>query len=139
APRLIYQALKTRRGITGVNAGERCFLRLEWQTLSRLPTTNGILFTIHTSIRPLVQVIDDPERLRRLAAVVKGIPRPTREYKGMAGYYDALVDYLEARCREAAGLPATTAGRLWRKSDVAGKPTDPRSGACGLPEDTDDH
>ncbi len=137
APRLTYLALTTRRGITGANAGERCFLRLEWQTLSRLPATNGILFTIHTSIRPLIQVVDDPERLRRLTAVVKGIPRPTREYKGMAGYHDALVDYLEARCREAAGLPATTAGRFWRPREDATRPGDPPPADVGQPGDAD--
>ncbi|MGH2388769.1 MAG: heme-dependent oxidative N-demethylase family protein, partial [Chloroflexota bacterium] len=84
APRLAHLVVPTRRGITGVNAGERCFLRLEWQTLSRLPRTKGILFTIHTTIRPLAEVIADPERLRLLTGAVKGLPRPTLEYKGMA-------------------------------------------------------
>ncbi len=139
APRLVYRALKTRRGITGTNAGERCFLRLEWQTLSRLPNSRAILFTIHTSIRPLVQVIEDPERLRRLTAVVKGIPRPTREYKGMAGYYDALVDYLEARCREAAGQPATTAGRLWRTHTGSAELTTPPPAEAGPAGDAGRH
>ena len=112
APKVAHEWLHTRRQITSQNAGERCFLRMEWQTLSRLSQTNGILFTIHTTISPLSRVIGDPARLRRLTSVVKGIPRPSREYKGMAGYADALVDYLEARCREAAGDPPTTAGRL---------------------------
>ncbi|HVA89138.1 MAG TPA: heme-dependent oxidative N-demethylase subunit alpha family protein [Chloroflexota bacterium] len=114
APRFAYLALPTRRGITSENAGERCFLRLERQTLSRLPRTGGILFTIHTTITPLSDVVADPERLRRLTNVIKGIPRPTREYKGMAGYIDALVDYLEGRCRQASGSPATTAAKLNR-------------------------
>jgi uncharacterized cupin superfamily protein len=139
APRLAYLALKNRRGITGANAGERCFLRLEWQTLSRLPETKGILFTIHTSIRPLVQVIDDPDRLRRLTSVVKGIPRPTREYKGMTGYYDALVDYLERRCREAAGQPATTAGRLWQDRDNSAKLSEAAPADAGPLGPTDEY
>lgn len=123
APRLAHLTIPSRRGITGVNASERCFLRLEWQTLSRLPYTRGILFTIHTTIRPLVEVIADPERLRLLAGAIKGMPRPTLEYKGMAGYRDALVDYLEARCREAAGNPPSTAARLWRSNDGQAEPS----------------
>jgi len=121
APRFAYLNLPTRRGITSDNAGERCFLRLERQTLSRLPRTGGILFTIHTTITPLADVVADPEHLRRLTNVIKGIPRPTREYKGMAGYFDALVDYLEARCRQAAGNPPTTAGRLNRHDTALGE------------------
>ncbi|HVC82740.1 MAG TPA: DUF3445 domain-containing protein [Chloroflexota bacterium] len=119
APRFAYLTLQTRRGITSDNAGERCFLRLERQTLSRLPRTGGILFTIHTTITPLLEVVAEPERLRRMTNVIKGIPRPTREYKGMAGYADALVDYLEARCRQVAGNPPTTAGRLNRSDPLA--------------------
>jgi dimethylamine monooxygenase subunit A len=123
APRLAHLTISSRRGITGANAGDRCFLRLEWQTLSRLPHTGGILFTIHTTIRPLVEVIADPERLRLLTGAIKGLPRPTLEYKGMAGYRDALVDYLEARCRAAAGNPPTTAARLWRSNDGQAEPS----------------
>lgn len=117
APCLAHLSVPARRGITQTNAGERCFLRLEWQTLSRLPHTKGILFTIHTTITPLVKVVADPEHLRRLTNVVKGIPRVAREYKGMAGYADALVDYLEARCRAVGGHPPTTATRPANRED----------------------
>jgi uncharacterized cupin superfamily protein len=108
APRLFHEWVPSRRGVTADNAGERCFMRVERQTFSRLPKTNGILFTIHTYINPVAEVIDDPDRLRRFTAVVKGIPRPTREYKGMSSFADALIDYLESRCRELSSLPPST-------------------------------
>ena len=103
APAVSHEWVQTRRGITADNAGDRCFLRIERQTFSRLPKTRGILFTIRTYRNPVAEVVADPERLRRFTAVVKGIPRPTREYKGMASFADALIDYLEACCRLQAG------------------------------------
>ena len=72
------------------------------------PKTRGILFTIRTYRNPVSEVVADPDRLRRFTAVVKGIPRATREYKGMASFADALIDYLESRCRKQSGAPAST-------------------------------
>jgi dimethylamine monooxygenase subunit A len=112
APATLSEWIHSRRGITIRNAGERCFLRLEWQTLSRLPETRGALFTIHTTLQPIASVVASAERLRRLTSVVKGIPRPTREYKNMAVFADTLIEYLEAQGREASGQPASTAHRM---------------------------
>jgi uncharacterized cupin superfamily protein len=107
-PKISHEWVVSRRGITSENAGERCFMRVERQTFSRLPKTRGILFTIHTYINPVSEVIEDPARLNRFTAVIKGIPRPTREYKGMAAFADDLIDYLEACQRKFAGTPPTT-------------------------------
>ena len=103
APAVFPEWAHALRGITAENAGDRCFLRIERQTLSRLPQTRGILFTIHTYVNPVSEVVADPDRLRRFTAVVKDIPRATRDYKGMITYADALVDYLEARCCKEFG------------------------------------
>ena len=88
------------RDITPDNAGERCFLRLERQTFSRLPRTRGILFTIHTYRAPIAAVAGEPERARRLAAVVRTMPPAIRAYKGLTPYAEALIAWLEARCRD---------------------------------------
>ena len=108
APAVAHEWVPSRRGITAGNAGERCFLRIERQVFARLPETRGILFTIRTYINPVSEVVAEPDRLRRFTAVVKGVPRATREYKGMASFADALVDYLESRCRQEGGAPAST-------------------------------
>ncbi len=108
SPATYDQWVFNRREITAENAGERCFLRIERQTFARLPVTGGILFTIRTYINPISEVVEDPQRLRRFAAVVKGIPRPTREYKGMAHFADKLVDYLETRIRVENKAPKST-------------------------------
>jgi uncharacterized cupin superfamily protein len=108
APRLSHEWVTSRRGITSENAGDRCFLRIERQTFSRLPVTRGILFTIHTYINSVSEVVEDEQRLNRFTAVIKGIPRATREYKGMAAYADDLIDYLESLQRKNTGAPPTT-------------------------------
>jgi hypothetical protein len=84
-----------REGITPRNAGERCFLRLERQTLSRLPATHALLFTIHTWCGPIAEEARDPARRRRLAAVLRTVPPATRAYKDLDPFLEPLLAYLE--------------------------------------------
>lgn len=97
APVLASEWHKNRYGITLENAAQRLFFRVERQTLTRLPRTHGILFTIHTYLNPLEDVICDPARLRRLTLVMRDYPDELKAYKGMTPYFDALLAYLDAR------------------------------------------
>ena len=97
APILASEWHKNRYGITLGNADNRFFFRVERQTLTRLPHTRGILFTIHTYLNPLEDVICDPFRLRRLAAVLHDYPNALKIYKGMTPYFNTLLAYLDAR------------------------------------------
>ena len=83
--------------VTPENAGDRCFLRAERQTLSRLPRTGGILFMIHTYLTPLSQAVADPKDRRALLAHVHSLPPAMIAYRGMTEYADALMDYLEQK------------------------------------------
>ncbi|WNG41368.1 DUF3445 domain-containing protein [Archangium violaceum] len=83
-------------GITAHNAGERCFLRLERQTLSLMPRTGAILFTIHTYRAPVATEVVDPARRRRLANVLRTVPPDTSAYKGITPLLEPLVAWLEA-------------------------------------------
>ena len=100
APALASEWAGERRGVTPQNAGERCFLRAERQTLSRLPRTGAILFTIHTYLTPISQVAADPEGRRALVAHVRSLSAAMIAYRGMTEYADALIAYLEQK-REA--------------------------------------
>ncbi len=82
-------------GITAHDAGERCFLRLERQTLTLLPRTGGILFTIHTYRAPVATEVVDPERRRRLANVLRTVPADTRAYKRLTPFIEPLLAYLD--------------------------------------------
>ena len=93
-------------GITAANAGERCFLRLERQTLTRLPRTRAILFTIHTYVAPIATEVEAPGRRRRLAGVLRSVPEDTAAYKRLTPVLAPLLGYLEAgEGRGAAGNP----------------------------------
>ena len=82
--------------VTAADAGDRCFLRSEWQTLSRLPRTRAILFTIHTTRDPLTAVRERPEQAARLAGLLRTMPPAIRMYKGLsAERVEAIVGYLE--------------------------------------------
>jgi hypothetical protein len=83
-------------GITADNAGERCFLRLERQTLSLMPRTGAILFTIHTYRAPVASEVEDPERRRRLAQVLRTVPADTSAYKRLTPLREPLLAWLDA-------------------------------------------
>jgi hypothetical protein len=98
APR-VRRRWQDHSGITPENAGERCFLRLERQTLSRLARTRAILFTIHTYIIPIAIVAADSDRARRLAGNLRTMPPALQHYKGLDCYADALLAYLDRAAR----------------------------------------
>ncbi|WP_426755728.1 heme-dependent oxidative N-demethylase family protein [Myxococcus sp. Y35] len=83
-------------GITPDNAGDRCFLRLERQTLTRLPRTRAILFTIHTYLAPIATEVEAPGRRQRLARVLRTVPEDTATYKRLTPVLAPLLAYLEA-------------------------------------------
>lgn len=93
APFLAHVWMSSREQITPQNAGERCFVRAERQTLSRLPRPRGILFTIHTYLTSVEDVAADSTACRRL---LRCLPGETRAYREMANCVDALIAYLTA-------------------------------------------
>ncbi len=85
--------------ITTENAGDRCFLRIERQTISRMASSRAILFTIHTYLTPISEITQDSEKLHRLAIVIAAMPAATRTYKAMDSYFHALEEYIRLRLR----------------------------------------
>lgn len=81
--------------ITPENAGERLWLRVERQTLRRLPISNGVLFTIRTYVHPLNQLTGNSEVAHQLKLAVQQIPTAMQIYKNLLPVRSALVSYLE--------------------------------------------
>lgn len=79
--------------IRPLTAATDCFFRVERQTLSRLPRTGHILFTIHTHQCPLGELTLDRKRIVR--GVLKSCPVDTLRYKGILPMRDALLEYLK--------------------------------------------
>lgn len=63
------------------NAGDRLWLRVERQTLTKLPDCGAILFTIRTHQRALSAL--SIEQRRQFAAVLRSVPDDVAAYKGL--------------------------------------------------------
>jgi hypothetical protein len=80
--------------LTADNVLENCFLRVERQTLSRLPQTGAIAFSIRTHLHPLLVAIDTPERKKLALASILGLPLETALYRGMGPFLEPLKEAL---------------------------------------------
>jgi hypothetical protein len=85
--------------VSGANAGETLWFRVERQTLRKLPQSGAVLFTIRTHLAPLGAAIGDPKRARDLAAVIRSMPHAVLDYRHMNGFRDALLDWLDQIAR----------------------------------------
>lgn len=81
--------------ITATNAGQRMTLRIERQTLSRLPRTGDILFTIRIHQKPLGEIIT-PDRAMRLRQSLETMPPAMQDYKSFSHYAEAATNYLRS-------------------------------------------
>jgi hypothetical protein len=85
-------AIRARVGeIVPAEAGDRLFLRMERQTLRRLPRTGGVLFTIRIWRHPLAALRERPGQLAAFARAWRAAEPAFRAYKGLSPY-DALVE-----------------------------------------------
>jgi len=83
--------------ISAADAGERLWLRVERQTLHRLPASQAVVFTIRTHITRLDAAIRDRAAARELAAALRDMPEDSRRYKHIAPIAAPLLDWLDAR------------------------------------------
>lgn len=77
--------------IDPAGAGRALSLRVERQTLRRLPQTGGALFTIRVWLAPLESLADDPARLAAFAHAWRTAHPDLRAYKRF-DLYDGLVE-----------------------------------------------
>jgi hypothetical protein len=85
---------RTVKPIAAEEAGERLFLRVERQTLTRLPRTGAVLFTILTFVAPLAAVAAEPVLARDLGSRLGELTEPMLAYKNLARYRPAILAYL---------------------------------------------
>ncbi len=97
APEL-FQTAGTKRPPPADFARE-VFLRVERQTLRRLPQSGDVLFTIRTYITPVGEVAKNADTARRLAGAIESLPEALRDYRSLTQFADALVAWL----RKGAG------------------------------------
>lgn len=83
-------------GIGPADAGAALHLRVERQTLRRLPRTGGALFTIRVWLAPLDSLRDDPDRLAAFALAWRAATPELRAYKRFDLYDDLVESFLSA-------------------------------------------
>lgn len=76
--------------ITAQNAGDTLFLRVERQTLRRLPNSGAVLFGIRVHVYPLHRVCSPG-----LAAAVRALPEALSHYKSFPAFRSALLAWLD--------------------------------------------
>ena len=81
--------------ITERNACDRLFLRVERQTLRRLPASGAVLFGIRVHVYPLADVVTTPGVAAGLAAAVRALPAETAHYKSLPIFQTALLAWLD--------------------------------------------
>jgi len=80
--------------ITATNAGQTLWLRVERQTIRRLPVSGGVLFTIRTYVYPLEQVTQDSEVSAELSHAIAELIPEMQKYKNLLPFRAALLEYL---------------------------------------------
>ena len=83
--------------ITIDNVASHVFLRVERQTLRRLPASSAVLFGIRVHVYPLEQAIDTPCHAAVLAEAVQALPVEIRHYKSLLPFHDVLLEWLKFR------------------------------------------
>ena len=92
----------TAAAITPENAGQKLWLRVERQTLRRLPRSGAVLFTIRTHVTQLHEAICDAKSAQDLATAVHTMPDDVARYRGMSTFQPALLEWLEVRAAHKA-------------------------------------
>jgi len=102
-----------RLTMTPQTVGERLHLRVELQTLFRLPRSNAILFGIRCYLLPLRDIVRVAKWGRRLHRVLRDLDPALVGYKGISRYQDIavawLADYDDGAPTSAGTAPEQTA------------------------------
>jgi hypothetical protein len=93
-------------GLSSDNVGERLWLRVERQTLRRLPASRVVVFGIRSLVRPLGEVAREPGVAAAMAARLREMTPEMARYKGLPPLRGALLAGLDRLAEEAARAPA---------------------------------
>lgn len=83
-----------RYRVTAENVADAVHLRVEQQKLLRMPRSNTLLFTIHTYLLPLSELVQNRAWLYRLYRVLNSLPPELMDYKGLQAYAAVVLEYL---------------------------------------------
>lgn len=108
-----------RASITPVNVGRKLHLRVELQTLFRLPRSNAILFCVRCYMIALDELARVPKWSRRLHRVLGSLPPELVEYKGLTRYRATAVQWL-SQFDDGSPIPIGTSPEIERLTEQSG-------------------
>lgn len=83
-----------REDLTPANALGHTYLRVERQTLRRLPESEAVVFTIRTYVHRMAEVVDTVERRDAARRTLETLPPEIVGYRGMAKLIGPLMEAL---------------------------------------------
>jgi hypothetical protein len=83
-----------RNTVNPENVADKVHLRVELQTLFRLPRSNGVLFSVRCYLMSLRELSSYPRWAKRLHRVQKTMHPDLIEYKGMTKFHPMMVEWL---------------------------------------------
>lgn len=101
SPETYHEWGSDRGTVTPENVGRLVHLRVELQLMARLPRSNALLFGIRTYLISLDELATNAAWAQRLHRVMRDLPDPIADYKGITRYRQALVDWLRQFDAEA--------------------------------------
>jgi hypothetical protein len=103
-PGVVLQEALDSGAVAGRPPPDQLWLKVEYQTLRRLPVSRYILFTIKTMVQPMSSL--GPAAAATLAASLGGMREDIRGYKGLGGgAAGELLGYLH-QLAEGGAVPA---------------------------------
>jgi hypothetical protein len=81
--------------LTAENAGDMYWMRIERQTLRRLPVSQDILFTIRIYVQTFTELARKPENAKYLAASLRNFSADMRDYKRLDPVLPAVLAWLD--------------------------------------------
>lgn len=99
---------RDRASITPENVAAKLCLRVELQTLFRLPRSNAILFSIRGYLIRMEEIARVEKWRKRLHRVLRDLSPPLIDYKGLGRYRQTAIDWL-SQFDDGAPIAAGTA------------------------------
>ena len=94
SPEMYHEWGVDRSTVTTENAGQLVNLRVELQTLFRLPRSNGMLFSVRGYLANMEELCTNPAWAKRLYSVMKNLHPELADYKGISPYRKELLQWL---------------------------------------------
>lgn len=88
------EAHESHKHLTKENILDETYIRIERQTLRRLPKTEYVLFSIRTYIYSVALAASDEKRKELLRKTLEGLPEDVAFYKGMRKFFPLLKESL---------------------------------------------